>query len=86
MQITVFLLVISAIISIGIYIFSKKLFKSVVVFSVLANLAFLVNIGSRMFVFYHIKFLLYFSSLIWPLINIFLIIKYLKSKKKNEIS
>jgi len=61
---------------------SKNKFKAFLVFSILGNLSFLVNIGSRMFISYSLEFLAYFSLFIWPLINIFLIIKYFKSSKK----
>lgn len=78
MQITIFLLAISVIVSVIVYAMSKNKHKALIVFSVMANLSFLVNIGSRMFTFYHLQSLLYFSLLFWPLINIFLIIRYFK--------
>lgn len=81
MQITITLVVISAIIALIVFAFSKNLFKAVIIFSVLANLSFLINIESLMFLTYHIKFLKYFALFIWPIVNIFLIIKYFKNKK-----
>jgi TRAP-type C4-dicarboxylate transport system permease small subunit len=81
MQITMALLAVSIIISIVVYALSKKLFKTLVVFSVLANLIFLINIDSGMFILYNIKWLKYFSALLWPIINIILIIKYFQNKK-----
>lgn len=84
MLITIFLLMVAAIISGIVFAFSKKIFTAVVVFSILANLSFLVNMWSRMFVYYHLKILLYFSLVIWPILNIILIIKYLKNKKNEK--
>lgn len=81
MQITIALLVVSVVVAGIMYARSKNACKALVIFSVLANLSFLVNIGSRMFTFYHLRALFYFSLFLWPLINIFLIIKYFK---KNE--
>lgn len=52
--------------------------------SLFGNIAFLLNIGSRMFVFYHIGWLKYFVLFLWPLINILLIIRYFKKNESNE--
>lgn len=81
MQITIALLVIAAVISAITYIVSKNIRRALIIFSILANVAFLVNIGSRMFTFYHLTALFYFSVFFWPIINVFLAIKYFK---KNE--
>lgn len=81
MQITTTLLILSAIVAVIVFAVSRKIFKTLVVFSVLANLSFLVNIGSRMFISFGLLWLQYFSLIIWPVINIFLIIKY--NQRKN---
>ena len=73
----------SFIIAIIILAITRKKFLSLVIFSVLGNLSFLVNIGSRMFVSYDIKWLGYFSLFIWPILNIYLIIKYFQNKKNG---
>lgn len=52
--------------------------------SIFGNVAFLLNIGSLMFSFYHIDWFSYFSLFIWPLINICLMIKYLKKNERNK--
>ena len=83
LQIAIFFLVMSFIISLIVFATAKRKFLAVAVFSVLGNLSLLLNIGSRMFVSYNIKWLGYFSLLIWPLLNIFLIIYYAKSKSKK---
>jgi hypothetical protein len=64
-----------------IFFLTGKKFLSVLIFSVLGNLGFLVNIGSRMFISYDLKWLQFFSLLIWPIINAYLIFKYLTIKK-----
>lgn len=60
---------------------TKKRFLSLVIFSILGNLSFLISIESRMFHIYHIVWLQYFSFLIWPILNIYLLIKYFSRKK-----
>jgi hypothetical protein len=82
LKINLALLAISFIIALVVWAISKKKFLAIVVFSVLGNLSFLVSIGSRFFIFYHIEWLKYLSLFIWPIINIYLIIKYF-SKNKN---
>lgn len=81
MQMTITLIIISVVITLIFFARSKSLPKALVIFSVLANLSFLINIWSRMFVYYHILFVLYFSIIIWPVINIVLLIKFFKNKK-----
>lgn len=82
MQITIFLLAISAIVSVIVYAASKNKRKALIVFSVLANVSFLVNIGSFMFLSYGLVWLQYFSLFIWPIINIIFIIWYVRNKKQ----
>lgn len=83
LKITIFLLVISLLISLAVWLYSKKIVVAFLILSVLSNASFLVNIGSEMFDFYNIVWFLYFSVLIWPIINIILIIYYLKSNPKK---
>lgn len=83
MQITIFLLAISAIVSVIVYAMSKNKRRALMVFSVLANMSFLVNIGSFMFLSYGLVWLQYFSLLLWPIINIFLIIRYFKKNANH---
>lgn len=77
------LLVVSFLASILTWVLSKKWFLALIVFSILGNLSFLVNIASFVFVAYNIIWLQYFSLFIWPLINIFLIIRYRKQKREK---
>lgn len=83
LQIIIFLLAVSFVISSLVFLISKKLFLSLVVMSVLSNAVWLFDIftGSEIYYSYDIMFLFYFSLYIWPLINIFLVIKYLKKRK-----
>lgn len=83
MQITIVLLVISAIVSAVMYAVSKNVRRSLTIFSVLANVSFLVNIGSLMFLSYGLVWLQYITISIWPLINIFLLIRYFKKNEGN---
>jgi len=84
MQITILLLIISTAVSLAVWAISRKSYKSLVVFSVLANLSFLLNIESRMFVVYHISFLQYFILPIWPIVNIILLINYFTQNKNAK--
>lgn len=81
LKITIFLLAVSFLISLVVLLFSKKIYLAVLVFSVLSNISFLLNIGSEMFVVYHFLWFGYFSLFIWPLLNIFMIYYLIKYKK-----
>ena len=83
LQISIALLVASFIIGIITWAISRKWFLGLIVFSILGNLSFLGNIESRMFNVFHIVWLKYFSLFIWPLINIFLIIRYRKQRRER---
>jgi len=84
LKISIALLIISFIIGLVTWGFSRKWFLGLIVFSILGNLSFLGNIGSFMFVSYDIKWLGYFSLFFWPFLNIFLIIKYRKIKNEKN--
>lgn len=83
LRITIILLILSFVVGLVTYLISRKLFLGFVVFSVLGNISFLLNIGSEMFDYYNIMWIKYFSFIIWPVINIVLIYLYyfIKSKK-----
>ena len=83
LKITIFLLAVSLLISLVVLLFSKKIYLAVLVFSILGNISVLLNIGSEMFDYYGIMWLKYFSFLIWPLLNIFLIVYYIRLKSKK---
>jgi len=81
--ITGFLIGVSFVVSLVIFALAKRKILALVIFSILCNLSFLINIGSEMFRVYHIKWLGYFSVFIWPVLNIFLIIWYVKTRPKK---
>jgi len=83
LKITVFLLVVSFLISIVVWFVSRKSITTILTLSVLANISFLVNLGSEMFDYYGIMWLKYFSFYIWPVLNIFLIIYYIRTNPKK---
>jgi len=85
LQITIFLLIVSFIISLVVLALAKRKFLSVIVFSFLGNLVLLGAIFTRseIFDFYDIKWLKYFSLFIWTLLNIFLIIHYARTNPKK---
>lgn len=80
-KISLGLLLLSVIISLIILAISKKRFLSVAILSVLGNFSFLINIYSRMFITYNLEWLQIFSLLVWPIFNIYLIVKYFQRKK-----
>jgi hypothetical protein len=84
LKITIFFLVVSFVISLIVWFFSKKFYVALLVFSVLANISFLVNIGSEMFVAYHFLWFGYFSAFAWPIINIGLIVYYASARPKKR--
>lgn len=77
---------ISIVIAILVLILTKKRLLSLVIFSVLGNLSFLINIitKSEMFMVYSVVWLEYFSLILWPVINIYLIIKLVKTKNAKK--
>lgn len=81
--ITIFLLGVSLLASLIVLAAAKRKFLAIVIFSLLGNLVLLLDIltGSEIFYVYDIRWIFYFSLLIWPLLNIYLIYYYLKSKK-----
>lgn len=86
LKLTIFSLGIALIISFIVLIFAKRKIFSFVLFSILANVVFLLGIFTKsdMFDFYNIVWLLYFSFFIWPVLNIILIIYYVKTKAKKK--
>ncbi|HRY82976.1 MAG TPA: hypothetical protein P5232_04770 [Candidatus Moranbacteria bacterium] len=82
LKISISLLVISFVIGLVTWAVSKKWKLGLIVFSILGNLSFLINVGSFMYISYSLKWLQYFSLFFWPLINIALVIIY--RKQKNE--
>ena len=83
LNLSLFFLGLSVVVALIILAITRKKLLALVVFSVLGNLSFLINIGSFMFDSYNIKWLQIFSLLIWPLLNMYLIIKYFKNKKQK---
>jgi len=83
--ITIFLLGVSLIISLIIFALAKRKLLALVVFLVLGNATFLIAafLHSEIFRAYGIIWFEIFSLLIWPFLNIFLIIYYLKTKPKK---
>ncbi len=84
LSVSLILLGLSVIVALIILVITRKKFLSLVIFSVLGNLSFLINAGSFMFDSYNIKWLQYFSLSLWPLLNIYLIIKYFQTKKNEK--
>ncbi len=85
LQIIIFLLGISLLISlISVYFLKRKVF-SIILFSILTNAIFLAAefTKSDLFDFYNIVWLLYFSVFVWPILNIFLIAYYIRTRPKK---
>jgi len=84
LNVSLTLLGLSVLVALIILAITRKKFLSLVFFSVLGNVSFLINAGSFMFDSYNIKWLQIFSLILWPIINIYLIIKYIRNKKLNR--
>lgn len=85
LKITIFLLLVSLLISIVAFIVVKRKISSFLLFSILGNSIFLIDAFSHSEIFraYGIIWLEIFSILIWPILNILLIIYYIKIKPKK---
>jgi len=83
--IAMFLLAVSLIISLIVFALAKRKLLALVVFSVLGNATFLIAafLHSEIFRAYEIIWFEIFSLLIWPFLNIFLIVYYIKTKTKK---
>lgn len=86
LKISISLLVISFVIGLVTWAVSKKWKLGLIVFSILGNLSFFINVESRMFYIYNLRWLKYFSIFIWPLINVVLIIIYRKQKNEGKVN
>lgn len=71
------------IVSLFFFVIKKKTSFSLIVLSVLINLIFLsaLFLKSSFFRAYELEWLQYFSLFIWPVINIILVIWYVRRKK-----
>jgi len=84
LKISLYLFAFSVLVGLIVFGKTKKRFLSLVVFSILGNFSFLINMWSRMFITYDLKWLQIFSLLIWPILNIVMLIKYFSSKKNEK--
>lgn len=82
LKIVLFLLAISLVVSLIVLAAAKRKFLALIIFSVLGNAIFLLAafLGSEIFRAYQIIWLEIFSLLLWPVLNIFLLIYYFKTK------
>lgn len=76
-------------ISVGIYVFTKKIFLALVLFSILTNIIFYGNMSYRFAAFYDVHWIFNFERNFWPYINIILfailIISHIRNKRvKNK--
>jgi hypothetical protein len=74
----ILLILLSLIVSGIVMIFAKRKSNALILFSILANASvfLLLLMGTPLFDFYGIKFLAAASFYIWPIINLYLIIKF----------
>ncbi len=83
-QVIIFLLIVSLVIAGASYVFSKKILVGVFVMSLLSNVVFYLNSGSRIFDIHDIKYIVSFTLHIWPYINLTLLILLALSFIKNK--
>jgi len=86
LKLTIFLLGIAFVVSLFVFIFSRRKAFSFVLLSILANAIFFMGVitGSDMFDFYNMVWLLYFSFFIWPILNILFIVYYASTGSKKK--
>jgi hypothetical protein len=86
LQLTIFLLIVSLIISVAIFAFTRMARVSLLVFSLLSNAIFLLGAftHSEMFRAYGLVWLEFFSVFIWPVLNIIFIIWYVRTGAKAK--
>lgn len=87
LNVIIFLIIIALIISIFVYFKTKKKFISLVIFSVLGNLIFWDNSGSRLLNIPNLKWVVKFTLWYWPWINagllVVLAVNYFRNRGKN---
>lgn len=71
-------------ISLIFFVIKRNFFLSFLVFSLLVNILFIFAIFVRSLIFqiYGIEWLQYFALFIWPIINIILVVFYVRKKKQ----
>jgi hypothetical protein len=86
LNVIIFLLTVSLLISIATYYFSKKILIAFFVMSILSNLILFLDSGSEFFDIYNIKWIVSFTLDFWPYINILLLIIIIFNyfKHRNE--
>lgn len=88
LNVIIFFSAVALVISIGIYIFTKKLLLSITLLSILTNLIFFGNVDYRFAVFFKALWLFKFVRMYWPIINIILfailIFNYFKNKNAEK--
>jgi hypothetical protein len=86
MQITIFLVMAGIIIALVVGLVKRSWPLFVIWASVFGNTSFLLNIGSRMFTFYHIEWMKFFSLVIWPIVNLSFIIWHFRLARNEKRS
>ncbi len=82
-NVIVILNVVALIISVYIYLKSKKKMWAIFIFSLLSNLIFWNNSGAKLFGVYHLKWIVKFTLWYWPWINLALFILVILNFLKN---
>ena len=87
-EIIIILLILSAFVSGIVYFKTRKKMLSIFTFSLLSYFTFYLSAGSRIFAIYNLKWIVKFTLIYWPWINlalfILLIIKYFRNKKNEK--
>ncbi len=81
MQVTLGIMALGFCISLVVFLVKRNIWLAGMIFSIIGNMAFLLNIGSRMFQFYHILWMYWISIVVWPLWNLLWIVFYVRNKK-----
>jgi hypothetical protein len=84
LQVIIALLIIAIAISLVVYFKTKKVFLSVFLFSIIANLIAFGNITYRFADYYNVFWLFKFVRTVWPYINILLLLVVIFNFIKNK--
>jgi hypothetical protein len=86
MHITLFLVIVGIIISFVVGLMKRSWYRFFIWASLSGNAVFLLNVftHSRLFTFYHIEWMKFFSLIVWPGINLMLLFILIWDSRKTK--
>lgn len=84
LRVIIAMLIIAAVISLVVYFKTKKVLLGIFILSLIGNIIFYLNSGSRLFDIYNLKWAIIFTLDYWPYINILLFLILILNLIKNK--